>query len=1289
MSRLFVTGIFGVLAGISTVAAAQAVGDAVADPSVRSASVAGFVILRAAVVFAVSFCVLIRSESRRRSRDPLAIGACAAALASGPMLEAPPASAPVALVVTGDLIALAAGAWILVAFLALGRCFGILPEARGLVMRGPYRLVRHPVYLGEFASFGGLVLASLTTRNVALAALFAAAQAVRMRFEEQALTEAFPEYTAYADRTPRLVPRAGGRRRAATAGAAAAGALLAAALIASPVGATAARSSVATPTLLAPAAGARTDGVPWFGWSPVRGATQYEFQIAADRGMNAPVLGPGQDRFFTKNTRATLKKSVPDRTYWWRVRASTGNGNVSPWSTPRSFTKVLGAPRLISPIGGAAVMYPGTPLRLTWSPVDRAARYLVTIAADPGLGTVIGGKPVETFATTFTRAGALAPGAYYWGVTPIDAQGNPGTQSAVASFVWKWHSGTTPRVTDLVAAPELFDPQFSWDPVPGAARYELEINPSQDFAPGSKVCCAGTTIGTVYSPTNVFKDNRFYWRVRAYDVDGNPGDWSYGGGGDRPGEPFYKYFDKVAPGPVDGTSIKNVRMRDSESDPGGDVDPATPPYETYVPLITWDPVPGAASYQVEVTPMGSFDCNWTAPPGEGHWTVETTANAWTPLGTQWNFVPPFGDPLTVAFDSPPLRRYRSYCARVRARSNRDAKSEEVYGDYTYIANGVGSDTPAASFKWMGYPNGSACTPSCSSGYLGSDNYVAPESQPATPRTPYFTWRPLSRRRAVLANTGTSPAFTVYAQSTITSLQIRDGSGDSARDELVVSGMANFVPVTEVFSYPDNDLTDLARQLNGLTPYPGSMLISGGVSGSGPLTHLTVPNASWLPGAMSYFVIVAKDSQFTNIVDYAFTQTPAYAPRSLLKPTSYADETTSYYWVVLPAYQANGGEATGNPLQAARQTFEKRSTPPDRIQPAGGEDILGHPTFRWTSVEGARRYRLQVSSDENFGTLLEDVVTDSTAYTSNTTYPADTRLHWRVRADDENLIGLTWSTTGTFQKRLATPRVTPGLPASGDYIPTWTWDPIPGALSYDAHVDLPDGTQRDLVGMRTAAITPIVMYGTGVFRWKVRANFPRQPFGTVAGPYSPTHSFTRTIAEVTGVRSDDSKKYPLLLWEPKPGPKSYRVQLSTRADFATLIEDVQTDNTNHAPSLLHPAFSSGGPVYWRVAAVDEGRNTGDWSPVQRIGVVRLLRLAARGTPKRKRTKTITVIVRGEGKRPVAGATVQVSGAGIRPSRARTSRLGSARFRLRAVKRGWIVFRATKSGYSAGSLRLRVR
>lgn len=92
--------------------------------------------------------------------------------------------------------------------LTLGRCFGLLPEVRGLVMRGPYRFVRHPVYLFELVSGFGVVLAKPHLLSAVLFVLFVAFQYWRTVFEERALAEAFPEqYPAYQARTGRLLPR--------------------------------------------------------------------------------------------------------------------------------------------------------------------------------------------------------------------------------------------------------------------------------------------------------------------------------------------------------------------------------------------------------------------------------------------------------------------------------------------------------------------------------------------------------------------------------------------------------------------------------------------------------------------------------------------------------------------------------------------------------------------------------------------------------------------------------------------------------------------------------------------------------------------------------------------------------------------------------------------------------------------------------------------------------------------------------------------------------------------------
>src|SRR5207249_11545188 len=98
-------------------------------------------------------------------------------------------------------------------------------------------------------------------------------------------------------------------------------------------------SPLPTPSLLSPASGAVLDAVPPFAWTPVTTADHYEFQIAADAGFNSPVLGSGSDDFTTQNTRATLLKTIPNGTYYWRVRAIAAGVSVSAWTPGRSFRK--------------------------------------------------------------------------------------------------------------------------------------------------------------------------------------------------------------------------------------------------------------------------------------------------------------------------------------------------------------------------------------------------------------------------------------------------------------------------------------------------------------------------------------------------------------------------------------------------------------------------------------------------------------------------------------------------------------------------------------------------------------------------------------------------------------------------------------------------------------------------------------------------------------------------------------------------------------------------------------
>jgi len=210
LGRALPLGVFGFLLAIQAELAYSGVVNAVSGALDRADAM--YLLNRLLTVSFFAFLLgiyAVRSKAIAHDHNPLAIAVAliGSFILYGIFLIPGQARSTNVWVLAASDLCLACGVMLALYSLSyLRNRFSIVPEARGLVTTGPYRFVRHPIYLGEIIAGFGLVMPTLFSLHALVLTIFVIAQLTRTYYEERMLRRVYPTYEDYAQGTRRLIP---------------------------------------------------------------------------------------------------------------------------------------------------------------------------------------------------------------------------------------------------------------------------------------------------------------------------------------------------------------------------------------------------------------------------------------------------------------------------------------------------------------------------------------------------------------------------------------------------------------------------------------------------------------------------------------------------------------------------------------------------------------------------------------------------------------------------------------------------------------------------------------------------------------------------------------------------------------------------------------------------------------------------------------------------------------------------------------------------------------------------
>ena len=618
---------------------------------------------------------------------------------------------------------------------------------------------------------------------------------------------------------------------------------------------------------------------------------------------------------------------------------------------------------------------PGQPVVLSWDPVPGAVSYDVEVSSSPGFTKIVWSQATDQAQVAPNLI--LADGTYWWRVTAVDKAGTHGITSSVATFAKVWNGTVTGGVlsdTPGGAPASLIrvTPYLSWSAVPGAAYYQVQIAAGSQFA--SPVFDSGliTQTGAAPGASGVLPDGNYVWRVRAFDAASNPGPWTV--------ESSYtkSWVAPTPTAPADGATVASFG-------------------------VSWNPVPGASSYEVQVTKQ---EFNFTA--GELVVNGPTASTAYSPdlAETQSHAIGP-----------------GQYWWRVRP-----------------VVDGVLGTWSAVETFTLATPSTTSAVPTLSSDTSASTSAL----------TPVLNWTPVTGAAVYRVDIATDQQFNNVVFSDLTTNT--EWSMRSPLPDNQVNGGYYWRVVWGATADATNPGYMVDENSVPVATFTKQTQPTAGTAATGVVSAPPLFTWSDIPGAGQYQLQVSRDQQFA---DSSTESMSVYGLGTWWNPAQGSPLTSgTWYWRVRPKDDAGNSLTYNSPAQS----FVINPPAPAPSAPGNGATVIASPKLSWGPVNGACSYDVQVSDSSNFpaagagaGSSIPDGAnTAQTAFvpTGNLVTHSGT-WYWRVRAELCNTDTGAWSNTQSFQSVLP---------------PQFNLNTIPTRVSY--------GTRITVVGQLVANGSPV-------------------------------------------------------------------------------------------------------------------------------------------------------------------------------------------------------------------------